>query len=105
MSPDWETSNRPDNMNFNVNFNARLDQLVGDYILFASEEVIRSSWCGSPGQPCQSCLTDAAEDNANACADRLVNSDLAASLTRLAKFVEAEWGNSMLSFISCTPHV
>ena len=28
------------------------------------------------------------------CASRLVNTDLAASLTRLAKLVEAEWGNS-----------
>ena len=35
-------------------------------------------------------------DTANACADRLVNSDLAASLTRLAKLVEAEWGSSRL---------
>lgn len=75
------------------NFNQRLEQLVGDYILFASEEAISSSWCGSHGKPCQPCLTKATEDITNACADRLVNSDLATSLTRLAKFVEAEWGS------------
>ena len=82
-----------------VCFNDRLDQLYGDFILFASEEAITSSWCGSHGNPCQPCITDATVDNANACADRLVNSDLAASLTRLAKFVEAEWGSSRLPFL------
>ena len=81
-----------------IYFTDRLNQLIGDYILFASEETLHSSWCGSPGNPCQPCLTEATEDNTKACSDRMVNSDLAASLTRLAKYVEAEWGNSMLSF-------
>ena len=38
------------------------------------------------------------------CASRLVNTDLAASLTRLAKLVEAEWGNSK-SDVSCNKFI
>ncbi|XP_060568332.1 uncharacterized protein LOC132726934 [Ruditapes philippinarum] len=69
----------------------RLHQLWGDFILFTSEEA-SSSWCGKPGNPCVNCSYQVVgNDDNNKCADRMMNSDLATSVTRLAKFVEAEW--------------
>ena len=74
----------------------RLHQLWGDYILFANEGGGKSSWCSRPGRNCLSCYDSIVgdEDDDEKCAVRMVNSDMAAAVTRLAKLVEAEWGNS-----------
>ena len=73
----------------------RLYQLWGDYILFKPEGEGSSVWCGRPKRNCLACMESSVGDAGDEkCASRLVNTDLAASLTRLAKLVEAEWGNS-----------
>ncbi|KAL4222201.1 hypothetical protein ACF0H5_018238 [Mactra antiquata] len=66
-----------------------LHQLFGDYILFAREG-INASWCGDPHRKCSDCSV-AGSDEVTKCSTRQMNPDLATSITRLAKFVEAEW--------------
>lgn len=74
----------------------RLKQLWGNYVLFESEEA-NATWCGQPGKACVDCSDHVVGNtDADKCADRLMNSDLAASVTRLAKFVEAEWPDRKL---------
>ena len=80
---------------FTVYLYFRLYQLWGDYILFKPEGGGSSVWCGRPKRNCLACMESSVGDSDDEkCASRLVNTDLAASLTRLAKLVEAEWGNS-----------
>lgn len=68
-----------------------LHQLWGDYILFASEEA-NASWCGKPEVTCVDCSKQiVGSDDVTKCADRMMNFDLATSVTRLAKLVKAEW--------------
>jgi hypothetical protein len=51
----------------------RLHQLVGNSILFASEEATTATWCGYPGRPCIRC-TDKIKghDDVLKCADRMM---------------------------------
>ncbi|XP_062588036.1 uncharacterized protein LOC134249705 [Saccostrea cucullata] len=66
-----------------------LRKLFGNAILFLSEESNESSWCGHPGNPCTDC-DDYFQDN-NVCSDRYVTPNLAEVLTKLVKFIAAEW--------------
>ena len=78
----------------------RLHQLWGDYILFGPEGSDNDTWCGHAGRKCLSCLRNiVGDDDMNACATRIVSSDLATSLTRLAKYAESEWKDSMFVFL------
>lgn len=71
-----------------------LRKLFGDTIIFLSEEASESSWCGHPGNPCLDCSNYIQDDNV--CSDRYVTPELAEVLTKLAKFVEAEWPDRKL---------
>ncbi|XP_061188851.1 uncharacterized protein LOC133197027 [Saccostrea echinata] len=66
-----------------------LRKLFGNAILFLSEESNESSWCGHPGNPCEDC-DDYFQDD-NVCSDRYVTPNLAEVLTKLVKFIAAEW--------------
>jgi len=73
----------------------------GDAILFAGEEDNNATWCGEPGRQCMNC-TAHASNNDDACADRMVSTELAVGLSRLMKFVQAEWPDSKyLQLITC----
>ncbi|WAQ98178.1 hypothetical protein MAR_022551, partial [Mya arenaria] len=72
-------------------------ELWGDYILFASEEEDNATSCGTLGRVCDDCRQDTIGDDVkSACANRLVSTELAATLTHLARFVEAEWPDRKL---------
>ena len=74
----------------------RLQQLWGNYIVFDSEGEENDTWCGRQGRSCLSCFSSTVGySDDDACSSRLVTPALAASLTRLAKYVEAEWPDSM----------
>ncbi|XP_052773072.1 uncharacterized protein LOC128211950 [Mya arenaria] len=74
-----------------------LYQLWGDFIMFAVEEGENATWCGTPGRACVDCRQHVVGDDvASVCADRLVSTELAATLTHLAKFVKAEWPDRKL---------
>ena len=76
-----------------------MQQLWGDYIVFDSEGMENDTWCGRQGRSCLSCFySTVGYSDDDACSTRLVSPALAASLTRLAKYVEAEWPNSKLIF-------
>jgi hypothetical protein len=51
-------------------------------------------WCGSPGNPCLDCADYLQDDNV--CSDRYVTPNLAEVLTKLSKFVAAEWTDRKL---------
>ena len=75
----------------------RLRQLVGNSILFASEEATTATWCGYPGRPCIRCTDKiAGYDDALKCADRMMTSSLASTTSLLGKYVTAEWPDSMI---------
>lgn len=70
----------------------RLQQLWGDYILFAGEGTENDTWCGYSGRSCLPCFdSTVGDDDGSSCSVRMVTAALASSLTRLAKYVEAEW--------------
>ncbi|KAH3802556.1 uncharacterized protein LOC127837090 [Dreissena polymorpha] len=73
-----------------------LYQLWGNYVLFSAEER-NATWCGNRGRACVDCRDHVVSDTVNdACADRIVSTELAASVSRLAKFIEAEWPDRKL---------
>jgi hypothetical protein len=72
-----------------------LTQMWGNSVLFSSEEANSSSWCGFPGRACGSCVYHGAENINQECADRLMVPKLATKISRLGKYVAAEWPNSM----------
>lgn len=75
----------------------RLYQLVGNSILFASEEATTATWCGYPGRPCIRCTDKiAGHDDALKCADRMMTSSLASTTSLLGKCVTAEWPDRMI---------
>lgn len=59
-----------------------------ELMVFPSTESAESSWCGDETRPCPDC---SANDGTDICADRLVSSQMHFALTKLAKFVIAEW--------------
>ncbi|XP_061198096.1 uncharacterized protein LOC133206181 [Saccostrea echinata] len=73
-----------------------LTQMWGDNVLFSSEEANVSSWCGAPGRPCGRCVYRGADDINQACADRLMVPKLATKISRLGKYVSAEWPDKKL---------
>ncbi|XP_067685171.1 uncharacterized protein [Haliotis asinina] len=78
------------------NFN-KLTLIGGDFILFRSEEKDSASWCGTSKRPCRTCVwSDHGDSEADVCADRLMTSTAAASLTTLGLFAAQEWPNRKL---------
>ncbi|XP_056020825.1 uncharacterized protein LOC125651534 isoform X3 [Ostrea edulis] len=71
-----------------------LRKIFGDSILFLSEESSESVWCGFPDNPCLDCADYLPDDNV--CSDRYVTPNLAEVLTKVAKFVAAEWTDRKL---------
>ena len=76
----------------------RLRKVFGDdLILFSNDENETSTWCDDIGKPCTSC-DDFEVDETIACADRLMTSPMITSITKLAKFILAEWPDSKCCF-------
>ncbi|XP_021358220.1 uncharacterized protein LOC110453568 [Mizuhopecten yessoensis] len=70
---------------------SRLKELFGSLITFPDKDS-DSEWCGQPGTPCSRC-----DDEGNStCANRLLTAQMAATVTRLAKFVKSEWADRSL---------
>ncbi|XP_069134798.1 uncharacterized protein [Argopecten irradians] len=72
------------------NFNS-LKELFGKLIDFPDTDS-QSDWCGQPGMACIGCE----ETDSSICANRLLTAQMAATTTRLAKFVKSEWPNRNL---------
>ncbi|KAK3093306.1 hypothetical protein FSP39_013914 [Pinctada imbricata] len=61
-----------------------------DLVSFTDDENKTCTWCGQAGAQCTSC-SEYEVDIDRACADRLMTSSMATAITKLAKFVQAEW--------------
>ncbi|KAJ8312551.1 hypothetical protein KUTeg_009924 [Tegillarca granosa] len=71
----------------------KLEQLFGDFILFASEES-QADWCGDEFRSCISCVNKTVGDEEDAyskCADRMMTTTMATHITKLGRFIKAEW--------------
>ncbi|XP_048252021.1 uncharacterized protein LOC124134974 [Haliotis rufescens] len=78
------------------NFN-KLTLIGGDFILFRSEESESSTWCGKSGRACHTCVwSDNGDNRIDACADRLMSSVAASTLTTLGQLAAKEWPNRKL---------
>ncbi|OWF46932.1 uncharacterized protein LOC110454960 [Mizuhopecten yessoensis] len=64
----------------------RLKELFGNLINFLDKDS-DSEWCGQPGDSCTRCD----DEEGSTCANRLLTAQMAAPVTRLAKFVRSEW--------------
>ncbi|KAK3094069.1 hypothetical protein FSP39_023763 [Pinctada imbricata] len=73
-----------------------LKKIFGDeLILFTDDENKTCTWCGRKGRQCRSCSEYSVDAN-EVCADRLMVSAMATAITKLAKFIQAEWANRRL---------
>lgn len=68
-----------------------LKELFGNLIDFPATDS-QSDWCGQPGMTCIGCD----EKGSSVCANRLLTAQMAATTTRLAKFIKSEWPNRNL---------
>ena len=83
------------NLNSDALF-SRLHQIHGDFILFASEEA-GESWCGRPNRKCINCTHQIAGNNDDAkCADRMMTSQMALLLSKMAEMANYTWPNSKI---------
>ncbi|XP_033749025.1 uncharacterized protein LOC117333712 [Pecten maximus] len=68
-----------------------LKELFGNLITFPDSDS-HADWCGQPGVSCTRCD----EKGSSICANRLLSAQMAATTTRLAKFVKSEWPDRSL---------